>query len=34
MSNNYDKFSSLSDQELIERLTATPVDEHLSGFGE
>lgn len=32
MSNNYDKFSSLSDQELIERLTATPVDEQLHNY--
>ena len=32
MSNNYDFFSSLSDQELIERLTATPVDEQLHNF--
>ena len=32
MPNNYDFFSSLSDQELIERLTATPVDEQLHNF--
>ena len=32
MSNNYDKFSSLSDQELIERLTATPADEQLHNY--
>ena len=32
MSNNYDKFSSLSDQELIDRLTATPVDEQLHNY--
>ena len=32
MSNNYDKFSSLSDQELIERLIATPVDEQLHNY--
>ncbi len=32
MSNNHDKFSSLSDQELIERLTATPLDEQLHNY--
>ncbi len=32
MSNNHDKFSSLSDHELIERLTATPVDEQLHNY--
>ena len=32
MSNNYDNFSSLSDQELIERLTATPADEQLHNY--
>ena len=32
MPHNYDFFSSLSDQELIERLTATPVDEQLHNF--
>lgn len=32
MSSNNDKYSSLSDQELIERLTATPVDERLHSY--
>ncbi len=32
MSNYNDKYSQLSDQELIDRLTATPVDEKLHNF--
>ena len=32
MSNSSDKYSQLSDLELIERLTATPVDEKLHNF--
>ena len=32
MSNNNDKYSQLNDQELIERLTATPVDEKLHSY--
>ena len=32
MSSNCDKFSTLSDQELIERLTATPADEQLHNY--
>ena len=32
MSNNNDKYSLLSDQELIEKLTATPVDEKLHSY--
>lgn len=32
MSNISDKYSSMSDQELIEKLTATPVDEKLHSY--
>ena len=32
MPNNCDKFSTLSDQELIERLTVTPADEQLHNY--